>query len=85
MALINIDAIIQQTTNDPVTREAMRRQASRLREELSGTAPSAVVKILVDRVIICYFDAYDADFSVAAMSIAAVSRRHPDTRFLRPA
>jgi hypothetical protein len=45
----------------------MRQQARRLREELSGVAPSAVVKILVNRVILCYFDAYDADFTAGAV------------------
>ena len=59
-----IELIVAQTTDDPVRQEALRRHAAMVRDELAGPAPTAVEKVLAERIAVCYLDAYYADLLV---------------------
>jgi hypothetical protein len=52
--------------NDLTSKEAARRHAASLREELIGDHPSPVVRLLADRASITWLDTHGADLALAA-------------------
>ncbi len=61
MARQTTDVLISQMTNDPWQSECLRLKVGRLEHELAGNTPSPIVKILAERVAVCYLDSYYSD------------------------
>jgi hypothetical protein len=62
------DAVLRWATGTCLTaREAIARQAAELRARLSATAQSDLEKLLVDRVVISWLEAYTADVHLAGL------------------
>jgi hypothetical protein len=61
MAADAIEAIVSRITDDLARREALRRHAAKIRDELAGPAPTPIERILAQRVALCYLDAYHSD------------------------
>jgi hypothetical protein len=61
MAINALEMIISRFTDDAAQREALRRQAARLRDQLAGPAATPIEKILAERVTVCYMDVYFSD------------------------
>ncbi len=45
-------------------REVLTAKMDSLRAELSGTQPSAIERLLVERIVVCWLQLFDADFQV---------------------
>jgi hypothetical protein len=58
---ITIDKYLSNIATDPLQWDAMRLNLDRLRLRLEGTDPSPAEKVLAERAVICYLDAYYAD------------------------
>jgi hypothetical protein len=61
MAANAIEAIVSRATDDPAQREALRRQAVKLREDLAGPAATPIERILAERVAVSHLDSYYSD------------------------
>jgi hypothetical protein len=63
-----------------LARESIRRRLDELRAELAGPAPSAVEKLLVGRVVVCWAQCHLADLEAAQKAKAGPPAAHAERR-----
>jgi hypothetical protein len=63
-----------------LARESVRRRMDELRAELAGPAASAVEKLLVNRVVICWAQCHLADLQAAQQATAGAPAAHAERR-----
>jgi hypothetical protein len=66
--------VVSNTGRNLVQQQALYRKMEELRVELGGPNPQPVERLLVERVVLCWFHAYYADYQYA--SADNVTRKH---------